>query len=152
MKIYLDTSVPSTYFDDRTPDRQSATRKMWSHALPQGHLYVSELVLAELKRTPTPEKRQDMVNLVEALPRLSLTAETIRLARILQQAGLVPPNKLDDAVHLAIAAVNGADALVSWNFRHMVNFNVKRHLPVILAGEGYFRQYQIIAPYEYSGA
>lgn len=62
---------------------------------------------------------------------------------------LVPQNKLDDALHLALAAVAGVDVLASWNFRHMVNLKVKQDLPVLLAQERYFRQYAIISPYEY---
>lgn len=34
-QLYLDTSVPSAYFDDRTPTRQALTRKFWHEALPQ---------------------------------------------------------------------------------------------------------------------
>lgn len=149
MKIYLDTSVPSTYFDARTPDRKEATQQMWEHAISNDQLYISELVLTELKRTPSPTKRQHMIDLVKPLPHLLLNEEVLRLAKILHKADLVPQNKLDDAIHLAISAVNGADALVSWNFRHMVNLNVKRQLPVILADEGYYRHYEIISPFEY---
>ncbi len=29
-RIYLDTSVPSAYFDERTPERQQLTREFWS--------------------------------------------------------------------------------------------------------------------------
>ena len=32
-KIYLDTTVPSAYFDDRAPDRQKLTRDFWNERL-----------------------------------------------------------------------------------------------------------------------
>lgn len=152
MKIYLDTTIPSAYFDTRTPDRQIATRQFWASVSHPFQLCVSELVLTEIKRTPSQLKRNEILLLVDGLLLLSINEEVFRVARVLHQQGLVPENKFDDAIHLAIAAVNGADALVSWNFRHMVNFKVKRKLPVILAEEGYFRHYQIISPFEYSGA
>jgi predicted nucleic acid-binding protein len=152
MRIYLDTSVPSTYFDDRTPDRQQATRSFWEHASAKREIFISELVLAEIKRTPLDAKRQSMINLVEPLPRLEMSAEVLRLARCLYEANLVPANKFDDALHLGHAAVAGVDVLISWNFRHMVNLKVKQKLPVILAEQMYFRQFQLISPFEYSEA
>lgn len=33
---------------------------------------------------------------------------------------------LDDAYHIAIATVNRLDVLVSWNFRHIVNYDKLR--------------------------
>lgn len=150
MRIYLDTSIPSTYFDERTPDRQQTTQAFWSKASLDSELLISELVLAEIEQTPQSEKRLKMLGLVDSLTTLSLTEEVIRLGRVLHQANLVPANKLDDALHLALAAVEGVDVVVSWNFRHMVNLKVKRDLPVLLAQERYFRQYEIISPYEYA--
>ena len=70
-----------------------------------------------------------MQALVKPLTTLSLNKEVVRLGRVLHNANLVPQNKLDDALHLALAAVAGVDVLVSWNFRHMVNLKVKQDLP-----------------------
>ena len=154
MKIYLDTSVVSAYFDIRTPDRQTSTKKLLDAALQSvsDEFYISDLVLTELEQTPSTEKRQKMLKLVENLPSLRPDEETLRLARVLHQAELVPANKFDDAIHLALAAVIGVDVLVSWNFRHMVNLNVKRKLPVLLAQERYLRHFDIVSPYEYPEA
>lgn len=152
MRIYLDTSIPSTYFDNRTPDRQQATLSFWRHALAKREIFISDLVLAEIKRTPLATKRQNMIDLVEQLPRLEMNEEVIRLARSLYEANLVPANKFDDALHLGHAAVAGVDVLISWNFRHMINLKVKQKLPVLLAEQRYFRQFQLISPFEYSEA
>jgi hypothetical protein len=35
-------------------------------------------------------------------------------------ARIVGPKWLDDATHVAAASIAGADAVVSWNFRHIV--------------------------------
>jgi len=35
--------------------------------------------------------------------------------------GVIGGGKLVDAEHIAIAAINHVDVLVSWNFRHIVN-------------------------------
>ncbi|MBM4401835.1 MAG: hypothetical protein FJ044_01160 [Candidatus Cloacimonetes bacterium] len=33
--------------------------------------------------------------------------------------GIIPKSKIADAIHLAVATVNGIDYLVSWNVRHL---------------------------------
>lgn len=91
-----------------------------------------------------------MIDLVGPLRALEVSAEMVRLAKVIHQANLVPANKLDDATHLAIAAVEGIDVVVSWNFKHMVNLKMRQSLPIVLAQERYLRQYQIISPYEYA--
>lgn len=149
MKLYLDTSIPSAYYDGRATERQDATRAFWSKVLPGADVFISDLVLTEIERTPSEDKRQKMLELVDGIPSFVPDKETLRLASVIHQAQLVPQNKFDDAIHLAIAAVEGVDVVVSWNFRHMVNLRVKRSLPAILAQERYLRHYEIISPYEY---
>ena len=43
------------------------------------------------------------------------------LARRLVDLGAVPREAAADAAHIAIAAANGVDYLVTWNFRHIAN-------------------------------
>lgn len=45
-KVYLDTSVISALFDDRTPERLSMTFALWSK-LSDYEVFISELVLEE---------------------------------------------------------------------------------------------------------
>ena len=50
---------------------------------------------------------------------MTTTAE--QLARAYIRHRIMPPGSLDDARHVALATLNRADALVSWNFGHLVN-------------------------------
>jgi hypothetical protein len=50
-----------------------------------------------------------------------LTTEADRLARRYVAEGILQANMLADAQHIAMATVANVDALVSWNFRHVVN-------------------------------
>jgi len=50
-----------------------------------------------------------------------LTEEATALAGQYIDAGVVTTGKLVDAQHIAIATLNQVDALVSWNFKHIVN-------------------------------
>ena len=150
MRIYLDTSVPSTYFDDRTPDRQAVTRDFWDKALLHGHeLQISEIVILEIAQNPNEEKRKKVLELVRDLPELKQGPEVIVLAKEIVDANLVPAGKIEDAIHLALSALHRVDVLVSWNFRHIVNLKMRQQLPLVLAKNGCFHKYEIISPYEY---
>ena len=150
MRIYLDTSVPSTYFDDRTPDRQAVTRDFWDKALLHGHeLQISEIVILEIAQNPNEEKRKKVLERVRDLPELKQGPEVIVLAKEIVDANLVPAGKIEDAIHLALSALHRVDVLVSWNFRHMVNLKMRQQLPLVLAKNGCFHKYEIISPYEY---
>jgi hypothetical protein len=55
-KIYLDTTVPSTFYDERTPERQALTIEFWNERLPLFTPVISDLVRAEISNTPEAEK------------------------------------------------------------------------------------------------
>ena len=42
------------------------------------------------------------------------------MAGIYVKEGIVPEKFLNDALHIAIATVNGIDTVVSWNMEHIV--------------------------------
>ena len=50
---------------------------------------------------------------------------------------IVSENYRDDAIHVAVATVSGVDILVSWNFRHIVNFQKIRKFNAVNMSEGY---------------
>lgn len=37
------------------------------------------------------------------------------------QRGLIPPQVIEDALHIAIAAVHRVDFILTWNFKHIAN-------------------------------
>jgi hypothetical protein len=53
------------------------------------------------------------------------------------QAGVVPSTKSQDALHIAVAVCNGADVLLSWNFKHLANINKERLVRALCLMEGY---------------
>ena len=56
-RIYLDTTVPSAYYDERAPDRQRLTRQFWAERLPDFEAVISNIALSEISDTPDAEKR-----------------------------------------------------------------------------------------------
>ncbi len=49
------------------------------------------------------------------------------LAELLLQTKAIPEKRPEDALHIAVAAVNGIEFIVTWNFKHIHNpFMVKK--------------------------
>jgi hypothetical protein len=148
--IYLDTSVPNACLDIRCPERMAITKIFWNTMFDSFQVYISEYTLIELGRTEDQEHRKKLFDLVSTCTVLPLKQSISELAEVFLNSGIVPKNEKGDAIHLATAVVYGMDLLVSWNYQHMVNYHTKRHLPVISAGQGYFKQLIIASPNEFS--
>ncbi len=43
----------------------------------------------------------------------------------------------EDALHIAVAAVNNVDFIVTWNFKHINNPALKRYIGNVVLGMGY---------------
>ena len=56
----------------------------------------------------------------KSLQRITITPKAIALRNAYLDAGIVGARWVDDATHVATASVAGADAIVSWNFKHIV--------------------------------
>lgn len=121
MKIYLDTSIISAYFDMSKPVRQLMTVKWLQNEAAEFDLYISTLVIAELSADPDKRRRENMLNLVRDLSVtvLELQPTAVELAASYRRQTI--PNEENDSLHIALATVSGIDAIVSWNFRHIVN-------------------------------
>jgi len=51
-----------------------------------------------------------------------VTAEALKLQQAYVDAGILSEKYSTDALHVALATVSQASLIVSWNFRHIVNF------------------------------
>lgn len=47
--------------------------------------------------------------------------EVAKLAKKYIDEGVVGPTSYADCMHIALATINNANILISWNFRHIVN-------------------------------
>jgi len=57
------------------------------------------------------------------LERVDLTDDVYDLQEAYLAAGVLGPRRGNDALHVAAATVARADAIVSWNFRHIVRLD-----------------------------
>lgn len=128
MKLYLDTSVLGAMFDTDPAGRKEMTQLFFQTV--RAHkdtLYVSDLVLEEIDRAPNQVRFRLMTLVRRIQPHvLSESHESLSLAQEYIAAHVVPASSRDDARHIAIATLAGSEALVSWNFRHLVNLRRKR--------------------------
>ena len=146
-RVYLDTTVPSAYYDDRAPDRQRLTQEFWQGRRLEMDAVISTITLLEIRNTPNEDKRQKMEALVRNLTVLSFSNEADNLAQEYVRRGVFPKKYTSDANHVAIAVVHGIGYLASWNFRHLVKVNTRREVNLVNALEGY-NPIEIVAPPE----
>jgi predicted nucleic acid-binding protein len=145
-KVYFDTSVPSAYYDDRTPERMKLTKEFWEKVGAYA-LYVSTLVLDEIRQVPDKSLRDTLSVLIHRCIVLKLNDEVAALAEAYVEAGVLPRRYFNDALHIAVAVANGIKFLVSWNFKHFVNVKTRQMVNLVNLREGY-GVIEIIAPPE----
>jgi hypothetical protein len=49
----------------------------------------------------------------------------------------IPKQAAEDALHIAIATVNGMDYLMTWNFRHIANAAIRVNVELVCRLNGY---------------
>ena len=118
-RIYTDTSVIGGCEDEEF--RVHSRRLMEAFVRGDLRLVLSELTLRELE--PAPVAVREVLAAVPegSIEVVRLTPAADALARRYVAEGILKANMLADAQHIAMATIANVDALVSWNFRHVVN-------------------------------
>ena len=129
--LYVETSIPSFYFDTRTDvmmvARRKWTRQWWSLPRFEIDLVTGFPVLAELDLAPSP-KREQALGLIRELEILPPDAEIDDIVAVYLAHKLMPAEALGDAYHLALASYHHCDMLVTWNCKHIANANKLPHI------------------------
>lgn len=79
---------------------------------------------------------------------IDLTAEAVDLATVYISEKVVGQTSFADCLHIALATINCADFLISWNFKHIVNIERIRGYNSINIRNGY-KQLEIRSPREF---
>ena len=140
-RVYVETSVIS-YLASR-PSRdlivaahQELTREWWEERSRRFELVISELVAREAGGGD-PDASRFRLAAIEGIAILALTDEAVSVAEHLVGSGPIPREAAADALHIALAAVNGIDYLLTWNCRHLANASLRVQIAVLLEGAGY---------------
>lgn len=147
VKLYLDTSVYGGYFDEEFSETTvSLFTEIWKGSF---FILYSNLITEELNNAPT--NVQQLFNRLPAKHSsvIEVSDEMISLARQYIDEKVVGPTSFADCLHIAIATIANADVLISWNFKHIVNFNRIRGYNSINLKEGY-KTLEIRSPREFS--
>ena len=148
LKIYLDTTIPNFVFNPHTLDKQEAAKRLFEE-IKAGKFesYISQVVIDEVEDAPEP-KRSKMLELLKETEILSITRECEELAEEYMSKEIIPRENEEDALHIAIATYYEVDALVSYNFEHIVKLRTKKEVPVINMFIGGYKTPDIITPEE----
>ncbi len=145
-RIYIDTSVFGGYFDIEFTEH---TVPLFDR-LQNGEfiLLFSAVTQDELENAP-----EEVKNLVQSIRSkdtefLDFTNEAVELATEYITEKVVGQTSYADCLHIALATINRADFLVSWNFKHIVNVQRIRGYNSINIKNGY-KQLEIRSPREF---
>jgi predicted nucleic acid-binding protein len=139
--VYIETTVVSylTAMPSSDPliaGHQKSTRDLWPLLLADYETYVSDLVLQEAGRG-NPEQARERLNALEPFHALDATEEARALAARIIADGGIPLEYPEDAGHVAIAALNGIEVVLTWNFAHLNNPFTRMKIRKIVEHAGY---------------
>ena len=145
-RVYIDTSVFGGYFDEEFSEH---TIPLFDRLVSNEFtLLFSTVTQEELENAP--EKVKSLVKSIKATNTeyLDTTDEAVELATKYSSEKVVGQTNFPDCLHIAIATINRADFLISWNFKHIVNVERIRGYNSINIKYGY-KQLEIRSPREF---
>ena len=147
LRVYLDTSVVSHLFADDTPDKMEDTIKLWEDFKADKYdIYISSVTAEEIQKCSEPKRTQMAGKLGEIdFQVLQETDEINNLAEAYVNNGVLTKKSIDDCLHIAYAVVTNCDIIISWNFKHLVNYRTINKVKVVNA-INHYKEISIISP------
>jgi hypothetical protein len=135
-RIYIDTSVIGGCFDEEF--------SIWSNLLVKEFLLgqktaiISDITIDEIQDAPKPvqEKLEEIIK-SDYKELIASDQESEELAESYISEGAVSKKFYEDALHIALATINKATVLASWNFKHIVNLERIRQYNAVNLKKGY---------------
>ena len=155
-RVYIDNSVVSYLTakpkrDAVAAGRQIVTYEWWSTASAKYEFVISDFVLEEAGAGDTSAAKLRLAALAE-LPNVDIeSADIEKLADALLADGALPIGARFDALHIAAAACNGIDFLITWNYKHLANPEKLAFVEDVCDRLGY-RAPRIVTPDQMLGA
>jgi hypothetical protein len=123
--LYLETSVVSYLTARPTHDvhaarKQLVTRHWWHNFRSQHAIFTSEVVCNEAERGD-PHAAARRAEVLSGLASIHRTAQSNELAARIFARCKLPLRAELDAHHVAIAALNGLEIVLTWNCSHLAN-------------------------------
>lgn len=140
-KVYIETSVIS-YLTARPSKKlivaayQQITLDWWENRQFDFLLYVSPAVIQEAS-AGDEEAAKKRLGKMKHLPILELNEAIFTLAELLLTEKVIPENAKEDALHIATAAFHGMDYLLTWNYKHIANAEMRNKIVDVVQSQGY---------------
>lgn len=153
-KVYLETSIVSYYAARPSRDlviaaRQEITHEIWPVLQDNFDIYISALVIQEVSRGDKDAAKKRL-HAVAHIPALEITQKAQEVAQSLINENAVSPEFEEDALHIAVASINGMDFLLTWNFSHINNAFKKSKIIRAIEKQGFIPP-EICSPDEFLG-
>jgi predicted nucleic acid-binding protein len=139
--VYLETSIIG-YLTSRpsrdlvTAANQHLTHEWWDQHRKRHDLFASEAVVAECGEGD-PAAAQERLQVLADIPLLNLDEHAEALADALVKQVPLPEKAVVDALHIAVATVNGIDYLLTWNCTHLANAALQHRIEVVCRSAGF---------------
>src|SRR5882672_1070679 len=152
--VYLETTFISYLVARDTSDvvrqaQQQITRQWWTDCRSHFEIFSSQFVIDE-SSAGDPSAAAERLAILAAIDLLAITPDADPLAQRLLSAGALPSKARLDALHIAVAAVNGMQYLLTWNCRHFANAALRPTIEDACSAAG-FQPPIICTPYELLG-
>ena len=147
LRLYLDTSVISHLVANDVPEKMAITNDMWKQ-IQMGHYIacISDMVLQELQNCFTNKRKYLFKKIADIeFEFFDISTEVKELANKYINVGAFTDKHLEDALHVACASVNTCNAVVSWNFKHIVKLSTMLLVNGVNRQEGYM-ELEIVSP------
>ncbi len=134
-RIYLDTSVIGGCFDEEFAKWSKGLMK--DFRLGNFRPVLSEIVAVEIENAPKIVRQQYYDLLDNEAEVVMIDPKVIELVALYKKGRILGARFENDMLHIALATVNQVDILVSWNFKHIVRFDMIRKFNSINEKAGY---------------
>jgi predicted nucleic acid-binding protein len=115
---------------------QGITVEWWERQLPNFDAFISEFVCIEAARGD-PQAARRRLAAIEDFLLLETTEAVKHLALRLINNHALPAKAEIDAYHVAVAAVNGIEYLLTWNCTHIANAHTRPAIEATCRALGY---------------
>jgi predicted nucleic acid-binding protein len=139
--VYIETTVIGHLATRLQPDvivagRQLVSRQWWDSASAKHDLFISDLVIEECS-AGDPIASEERLALIVQIPLLANSDATALLTQSLLDRRAIPQTEPRDASHISIAATNGIQYLVTWNFKHIANVSNRDLIEAVCRDQGF---------------
>ena len=138
--VYIETTIVSYLVarpsrDVIMAERQRQTREWWENRRGEYRLFTSQTTLVEARRGETFMARTRLAALV-GIPLIPERNGIAALAKALHAHGALPINATADVYHMASAAAERIDYLLTWDRRHIANPHIRRRCEKVCLEHG----------------